>query len=356
MASFSTSTEPLSVSFRGINKSYTPGGPLVLRDLDLDIEADELLTVLGPSGCGKTTTLRILAGFENPNSGDVLVGGNSIVSTPASKRNMGMVFQSYSLFPNLSVAENIEYGLRIRKRNKAASRKRCEELLEMCGLPDYGDRRPEQLSGGQQQRVALARALAIEPQVLLLDEPLSALDATVRAQLRDEIRNVQQTMGTTTMFITHDQAEALVMADRVAVLNGGVVEQHAAPKQLYSRPETPFVARFVGSINEFSVPASWQPADNIPVNLPQAHADDVVFVRPEALRLAADENSAARVTNHAYLGDHIRVTVEHDNARTGSWTVQVASREAAEVPVGSRVSVSLIDDIALRLPASEVGE
>ena len=349
-------SEPLSVSFQGINKSYTATGPLVLKDMNLDIKAGELLTVLGPSGCGKTTTLRILAGFEAPNSGDVLVGGQSIVRTPANRRNMGMVFQSYSLFPNLTVAENIEYGLRIRKMDKAASHRRSAELLEVCGLPGFGDRYPDQLSGGQQQRVALARALAIEPQVLLLDEPLSALDATVRSQLRDEIRRVQQTMGTTTLFITHDQAEALVIADRVAVMNGGIVEQHAAPVELYSRPTSPFVARFVGTINEFAVPKAWTSADDLPLSMDPKKGDDIVFIRPEALQLTADEKSDAIVTDHAYMGDHIRVSVKHPYARGGNWTVQIPSRAASETPVGARVTLGLIDDVALRLPASEVAD
>lgn len=353
-APLDSSAEPLSVSFRKINKSYSANGPLVLKDMNLDISAGELLTVLGPSGCGKTTTLRLLAGFEAPDNGDILVDGNSVVRTPASKRNMGMVFQSYSLFPNLTVAENIEYGLRIRKRDKAKSRKRSEELLEMCGLPDYGERRPDQLSGGQQQRVALARALAIEPQVLLLDEPLSALDATVRSQLRDEIRRVQQTMGTTTMFITHDQAEALVIADRVAVLKNGIVEQHSDPVELYSRPQTPFVARFVGTINEFSVPSTWQPSQPIPLSINHEKADDVVFVRPEALALTTDAKSDAIVSDHAYMGDHIRVSVIHPSARKGNWVIQIPARDASLVPVGSRVGLQLIDDIALRLPSNEV--
>lgn len=353
-APIDATSEPLSVSFHNINKSYTTNGPLVLKNMNLDIAAGELLTVLGPSGCGKTTTLRILAGFENPNDGDVLVGGRSIATTPANKRNMGMVFQSYSLFPNLTVSENIEYGLRIRKRAKAASRKRSEDLLEMCGLPGYGNRRPDELSGGQQQRVALARALAIEPQVLLLDEPLSALDATVRSQLRDEIRRVQQTMGTTTMFVTHDQAEALVVADRVAVMNQGVVEQHSDPVELYSRPATPFIARFVGTINEFTVPRQWDASHTIPVELRPDQGDDVVFVRPEALDITEDASSEAIVTDHAYMGDRIRVSVHHPQARQGSWIIQIPARDASRVPVGCRVSLRLVDDIALRLPVSEV--
>ena len=355
-APISPKSEPLSVSFKGVKKSYTADGPLVLKDIDLDIKAGELLTVLGPSGCGKTTTLRILAGFESPNSGDVLVGGKSIVNTPANKRNMGMVFQSYSLFPNLTVAENIEYGLSIRKMDKAAAHRRSAELLEVCGLPGFGDRYPDQLSGGQQQRVALARALAIEPQVLLLDEPLSALDATVRSQLRDEIRRVQQTMGTTTLFITHDQAEALVIADRVAVLNSGIIEQHAAPVELYSRPASTFVARFVGTINEFSVPKPWTQTDALPLDMDPKKADDIVFIRPEALQLTADDRSEAIVTDHAYMGDHIRVSVEHHYASGGHWTVQIPSRDASEVPIGARVALRLIDDVALRLPANEVSD
>ena len=348
-----SSTEPLSVSFSNVSKTFSGSDSSVLQDMSLEIAAGELLTVLGPSGCGKTTTLRLLAGFETPDSGDILVGGNSVLGVPANKRGMGMVFQAYSLFPNLTVADNIEYGLRIRKVDKAASRRRSAELLEICGLPGFGERMPHQLSGGQQQRVALARALAIEPQVLLLDEPLSALDATVRSQLRDEIRRIQQTMGTTTLFVTHDQTEALVIADRVAVMNGGVVEQHASPVDLYSRPATKFVARFVGTINEFVVGNDWAPPANLPIEFDPSPSDDVIFVRPEALKLEVDAHSNAIVSSHAYMGDHIRVSVEHPNARGGRWIVQVPVREASAVPVGSRVAPRLIDEIALRLPYTE---
>jgi putative spermidine/putrescine transport system ATP-binding protein len=212
------------------------GDVVALDDLDLEIAAGELVALLGPSGCGKTTGLRILAGFERPNAGRVLLDGQDITNLSPDKREMGMVFQAYSLFPNLSLTDNVAFGLRMRGRAGDARRARARELLDLVGLADAADRYPHQLSGGQQQRVALARAIAIEPRVLLLDEPLSALDARVRATLRAEIRRLQQELGITTLFVTHDQSEALSMADRVGVMNQGHLEQLAAPREIYRRP------------------------------------------------------------------------------------------------------------------------
>lgn len=346
--------EPVEVELLNIDKSYSASGPLVLEDYSLTIPAGNLVTVLGPSGCGKTTTLRLLAGFEMPTSGDIRVGGKSIVDTPASKRNMGMVFQSYSLFPNLSVTDNIEYGMEIRKVDKAARSARSAELLEMVGLSGFGDRYPHQLSGGQQQRVALARALAIEPQVLLLDEPLSALDASVRSNLRDEIRRVQQELGTTTLFITHDQSEALVIADKVAVMNKGKIEQYAEPHELYTHPATSFVARFIGTVNEFAVPKEWDEFAPIPLEFAATGETDTIFVRPENLRITASEQSAAVVYNQRYMGERTSVLVEHPDAVNGAWTISLGSHEAGQFPVGTPVSLSLSGEVAMRRSSAEV--
>ena len=207
------------------------------------------MALLGPSGCGKTTALRILAGFESADRGSVLVDGRDMSAVPAARRDMGMVFQSYSLFPNMSALDNVAFGLRMRRKSAAQRRGQATELLEMVGLAGQARQFPHQLSGGQQQRVALARALAIEPSVLLLDEPLSALDAKVRVQLREQIRSLQQRLHTTTLFVTHDQEEALSMADRVGVMRDGRLEQVAAPGELYAHPATAFVAEFVGTMN-----------------------------------------------------------------------------------------------------------
>lgn len=236
------------LTFHGIRKTF--GVTTALDNFDLEIREGELVTLLGPSGCGKTTALRVAAGFDVPDSGAVRIGGRDITTTPAHKRNMGMVFQSYSLFPNLTVAENVAFGLRARRLPKSEQRVRVEEMMEMVQLTSMASRYSHQLSGGQQQRVALARALAIRPQVLLLDEPLSALDAKVRTNLRDEIRVLQTTLGITTVFVTHDQEEALALSDRVCVMSNGRVEQIDTPSQVYRHPATAFVARFVGTMNE----------------------------------------------------------------------------------------------------------
>jgi len=216
----------VAVRLEGLTRRY--GSVLALDGLDLDIAGGEFVALLGPSGCGKTTALRAIAGFDRPDGGRVLVDGRDVTDVPANKRDMGMVFQAYSLFPNLTVAENVAFGLRVRGRDKGERRGRATELLELVGLADRAQRYPHQLSGGQQQRVALARALAVAPQVLLLDEPLSALDAQVRVQLREEIRRIQLELGITTVFVTHDQAEALSVADRVGVLRAGRLEQVAS--------------------------------------------------------------------------------------------------------------------------------
>ena len=242
----------LSVELTDLTRVY--GEVRALDGFTLHVEPGEMIALLGPSGCGKTTALRILAGLDRQTSGEVQVDGRDIGRIPANKRDMGMVFQAYSLFPHLTVIDNVAFGLRLRGLDKAERRRRAGEKLELVGLSSTADRYAHQLSGGQQQRVALARALAVEPAVLLLDEPLSALDAKVRVQLRDEIRRIQLEVGTTALFVTHDQEEALAVADRVGVMNAGRLEQLAPPAELYTAPATPFVAEFVGLSNP--VPAT----------------------------------------------------------------------------------------------------
>ena len=335
------------------------GSPVVLRDLtrsfgatraldrlSLDIAPGELVALLGPSGCGKTTALRILAGFETADSGSVIVGGQDISRVPAAKRDMGMVFQSYSLFPNMTATENVAFGLRMRKASAAKRQRRAAELLDIVGLTAQARQHPHQLSGGQQQRVALARALAIEPRVLLLDEPLSALDAKVRLQLREQIRTVQQRLGTTTLFVTHDQEEALSMADRVGVMREGRLEQIAEPAELYARPATAFVAEFVGTMNR--LPGQFQGHEQVralgtvvPVHgAPEGLSGDVdVLVRPEALRVEVKSGGNGIVTGRSFLGSLTRLTVRLSPEL--SVRVDKASSEAADMLPGTGVAVSL---------------
>ncbi|WP_431843995.1 ABC transporter ATP-binding protein [Calidifontibacter indicus] len=274
------------------------GGVAALDGLTLHIEPGEFVALLGPSGCGKTTALRCLAGLEDPDSGTITVGGADVTRVPTNKRDMGMVFQAYSLFAHMTARQSVEFGLELRKHDKSARRDRAAQMLELVGLSAHLDKYAHQMSGGQQQRVALARALAIEPRVLLLDEPLSALDAKVRTQLRDEIRRIQLEIGTTTLFVTHDQQEALAVADRVGVMNAGRLEQIAPPAQLYSEPASPFVADFVGLTNRLSGTADGASARVLGASVPllpgSATGDVVVLVRPEAIRIAPPRTARRR--------------------------------------------------------------
>ena len=225
----------------------------ILKDLNLSIEKGELVSLLGPSGCGKTTTLRVIAGLINPNDGEFLVDNQNLTKVPVHKREFGMVFQSYALFPHLTIKENVAFGLKLRKETRNIIDKRVEDILAITGLEELGDRYPKQLSGGQRQRVALARALVIEPKLLLLDEPLSNLDAKLRLAMRLEIKRIQSQLGITSVFVTHDQEECFSISDRVAVMNKGVIEQFDTPEEIYKNPKTEFVARFIGFENFFEL-------------------------------------------------------------------------------------------------------
>jgi putative spermidine/putrescine transport system ATP-binding protein len=314
--------------------------------MSLDIAPGELVALLGPSGCGKTTALRIVAGFEFADSGEVLIDGQDVSGIPASKRDMGMVFQSYSLFPNMSALDNVAFGLRMRKVAAAGRRKRAGELLEMVGLAPQAGQFPHQLSGGQQQRVALARALAVEPRVLLLDEPLSALDAKVRLQLREQIRTLQQRLGTTTLFVTHDQEEALSMSDRVGVMRSGKLEQVATPDELYSRPATPFVAEFVGTMNRLPGALSSDGTTvsviglTVPVQ-PGGPASGMVdaLVRPENLTVEPSATGDGIVTVRTFLGAVTRLKVRLSGDT--EVVVDVATTAAADMTPGTAVQVGL---------------
>ena len=328
-----------------VSRSF--GTVRALDQLSLDIAPGELVALLGPSGCGKTTALRIVAGFEFADSGSVTVDGKDVSPIPAAKRDMGMVFQSYSLFPNMTALDNVGFGLRMRKHDSRSRNKRAAELLDMVGLSPQARQYPHQLSGGQQQRVALARALAIEPRVLLLDEPLSALDAKVRLQLREQIRTLQQRLGTTTLFVTHDQEEALSMADRVGVIRDGMLEQVATPGDLYATPATAFVAEFVGTMNR--IPGTYQGNDQVTVlgTVVPVHGDhtqvtpgDVdVLVRPEGLTVDAVPGGNGIVTDRTFLGSLTRLSV----LLSGDVAVKVdrTSSAAAILTPGTSVQIGI---------------
>src|SRR5687768_8677069 len=241
-----------------ITKRY--GDALVVDDFNLDMEKGEFVSFLGPSGCGKTTTLRMVAGFEIPTSGKIILSGDDITSKAPNQRNVGMIFQAYALFPNMTVAQNIGFGLRIRKEPESAVTQRVKEMISLINLEKHADKYPYQLSGGQQQRVALARALAIRPQLLLLDEPLSALDAKIRVALRNEIRTIQRHLDITTVYVTHDQEEAMSLSDRIVVMNHAMIEQVGTPFEIYNFPKTAFVASFVGTLNTMAAEVVDAPA------------------------------------------------------------------------------------------------
>ena len=345
-----------SVSLQNLSRSF--GAIRALDGLSLEIAPGEFVALLGPSGCGKTTALRIVAGFESADTGSVLVDGKDMLPVPAARRDMGMVFQSYSLFPNMSARDNVAFGLRMRKLAAAKRRKRAADLLDMVGLAAQAQQYPHQLSGGQQQRVALARALAIEPRVLLLDEPLSALDAKVRLQLREQIRTLQQQLGTTTLFVTHDQEEALSMADRVGVMRLGKLEQIAAAEELYDDPATAFVAEFVGIMNRIPgelrgdgtvavlggtvpVKGSGGSVGQSPVETQSAVGGGPVdvLVRPEGLTMQVAENGNGIVTTRTFLGSVTRVGI----VLSGDVAVKVdkPSSESAALAPGTSVSVTM---------------
>jgi putative spermidine/putrescine transport system ATP-binding protein len=330
-----------------INLSRSFSGVPALDGLDLTVEPGSLMCLLGPSGCGKTTALRIIAGLEQSDAGEVRVAGSDVADVPANKRDMGMVFQSYSLFPNLDALDNVAFGLRMRGWNGTKRRARAGELLELVGLSDQAGKYTHQMSGGQQQRVALARALAIEPRVLLLDEPLSALDAVVRVQLREEIRALQTRLGITTVFVTHDQEEALCIADQVAVMRAGKLEQCAAPSEVYANPSTAFVAEFIGTMNR--IPGILSQTDGfvdvaghrLPVSGDKPEGGDQVNVllRPEAVRFEPTEQGTAVVRQTGFRGPITRITaVLEDGTEVLS---DVPSGTADALKAGTRADVVL---------------
>ncbi len=308
------------VSFVDVVKRF-PGGTTALDGISLDLAPGELVALLGPSGCGKTTALRVLAGLESADEGHILIDGVDVIGTPTNKRDIGMVFQSYSLFPHLTVLQNVEFGLRMRRVAAPDRRRRAAQALELVGLDHLAERYAHQLSGGQQQRVALARALVTRPRVLLLDEPLSALDAKVRLQLREQIRVIQTELGITTVFVTHDQEEALAVADRVAVMRAGRIEQVGTPEELYARPATAFVADFVGLSNRVLgtvadgvITVGTQPLPLIDDAAPAGPA--VALVRPEDVVFATAGDPDARpavVLTSAFLGSLRRTRVRLDD-------------------------------------------
>lgn len=344
------------IEFKNIVKQYPGSSVAAIEELNLHIEAGEFLTLLGPSGSGKTTTLMLLAGFESPSSGQILLDGKAIESLPPHQRNMGVVFQSYSLFPHMTVAQNVAFPLSVRKVPAAEIDQRVKQALTKVQLADYANRKPIQLSGGQQQRVALARALVFEPKLVLMDEPLSALDKKLREEMQLEIRRLHRELGVTMVFVTHDQAEAMTLSDRIVVFNKGRISQLGTPTELYHRPQNPFVASFLGDNNLSSGNVIAQHSDYVEVQITegihlfarQANASHIkigdhatLCVRPEFLRLISSNEAtpsntgtvgvnrlAATVQDVIHQGDHARLLLQlpqlsHQSSGTVQWLAKL---------------------------------
>ena len=320
-----------------LNKQY--GKHTVVHDFNMKLEAGEFVTLLGPSGCGKTTVLRMIAGFETPNAGSIRVGEHDLTHTPAQKRGIGMVFQSYALFPNMNAQQNIAFGLKMQKRSNEDIARKVADVIRLVELDGKEGHYPNQLSGGQRQRVALARALVVEPRFLLLDEPLSALDARIRKSLRDQIREIQRRLGLTTIFVTHDQEEALTLSDRIFVMNQGKVEQEGAAEIVYTQPDTEFVARFMGNYNLLN-PQQSAALFNLEIN---GH----LAIRPEAIHvLASDSDSRntlnATIRQRQLLGNVVRYQVESGGA---TLIVDRINRNASDLLAsGTRIKLQISRD------------
>jgi spermidine/putrescine transport system ATP-binding protein len=362
----------IAISLQGVTKRF--GDVVAVDHVSLDVYAGEFLTLLGPSGCGKTTTMRMIAGFEEPDEGRILLRGRDIVGVPPNEREVNMVFQNYALFPHMTVEGNVEYGLRLKKVPKAERRRRVDEMLELVGLAGFQRRKPSQLSGGQQQRVALARALVNRPAALLLDEPLGALDVKLRKHMQLELKRIQHELGTTFVYVTHDQDEALSMSDRIAVMNQGVIEQVGDPRTIYQRPETPFVADFVGVLNAIEVRldelvggvAEMRLSDGQRVRVlaePDLRPGDriVVAVRPERVRLhpgahgEASDGSvlAGAIEQVVYLGT---LTQLHVRTALGPRLIvhELSSERTARLAPGQPVTLTwALEDAAILHQADE---
>ena len=344
------------MTFLQLENLHRAFGPVkALNGINIGLGEGEFLSLLGPSGCGKTTALRLVAGFDRPDAGRIVVDGKDITNVSPNKRDMGMVFQAYSLFPNMTARQNVEFGLKIRGRDKSDRTKRVNDLLELVGLGHASGRYPHQLSGGMQQRVALARALAIEPRVMLLDEPLSALDAKVRVQLREEIRRIQLELGITTLYVTHDQEEALAISDHVAVMYGGVIEQMGTPAEMYTAPKTPFVAEFIGTMNRLEAHIVDGTAGEVEhagkrlrIDAARGRSNGervLILIRPETLDLQAAGNGAvngntltAEVLTQTFLGPVTRLKM------TGGLIADMSTARAAALPVGANVVAQVPTD------------
>jgi putative spermidine/putrescine transport system ATP-binding protein len=344
-----------------LEKSF--GQSRVVKDFSLGIERGEFISLLGPSGCGKTTVLRMVAGFETPTSGEIRLDGKDMVPLKPNERKIGMMFQAYALFPNLTVAQNVGFGLKIAGANKPDIDKRVTEMLKLIGLSELGARYPFQLSGGQQQRVALARALAVQPRVLLLDEPLSALDAKIRVSLREEMRSIQKALGITTIFVTHDQEEALSMSDRVVVIHQGIADQVGTPFEIYNRPKTRFVAQFVGTLSMLE--AKVMDAAKGSVELAGAKVSGLdlpaglgkgaaltLALRPEAVSLKKDRGDVTLtgiIADVDFLGSVLRIKV-----KTGNETIAFDTFNDPSTPppaMGDKTDISFSKESLLILAA-----
>jgi len=350
----------------GVTKRF--GSHTALHEAWLRIERGEFMTLLGPSGCGKTTLLNLIAGFLEVDGGEIFIDGSLVTETPAHRREIGIVFQNYALFPHMSVARNIGYGLRMRGVPKAEAARRVEQALALVKLSGYEDRRPRELSGGQQQRVALARALVIRPKVLLLDEPFSALDKNLRGSMQVELKEIQRKLGVTTVFVTHDQGEALSMSDRIAVMSAGRIRQIAAPDDVYRQPADRFVASFVGDANVIPARLAERRGDmavavlgDIAVTVPGQPLADLspgapvdLFLRPEQIRVtdpAGAEVLPGTVTAQVFQGDHIDVYVQTPAAGDRRLLVRLPGPEAAgRWPVGARVGLTVPATGAVAFP------